>query len=123
MCWRTWSRCRRRSAPASTSAPSSTVFRAWSGATSSPGTWTFGRDQFFDPLNPSFSFNSLTAPTQFTASFPNVYRDIVSHTYAAYVSDEWKPFGGVTFNLGLRYDIHTGVWDEHHTQAEYPRPL
>jgi hypothetical protein len=39
------------------------------------------------------------------------------------VSDEWKPFGGLTFNLGVRYDIQTGVWDEHHTQAEYPRPL
>ncbi|HEY3159413.1 MAG TPA: carboxypeptidase regulatory-like domain-containing protein [Vicinamibacterales bacterium] len=92
-------------------------------AASNPGTWTFGRDQFFDPLNPNFNFNSLTAPTQFQAAFPNVYRDIVSHTYAAYVSDEWKPIGGVTFNLGLRYDIQTGVWDEHHTQAEYPRPL
>jgi len=92
-------------------------------AASNPGTWTFGRDQFFDPLNPSFNFNSLTAPTQFTAAFPNVFRDIVSHTYAAYVSDEWKPLSGVTFNLGLRYDIQTGVWDEHHTQAEYPRPL
>jgi hypothetical protein len=92
-------------------------------AASNPGTWTFGRDQFFDPLNTSFSFNSLTAPTQFTASFPNVYRDIVSHTYAAYVSDEWKPLSGLTFNLGLRYDIQTGVWNEHHTQSEYPRPL
>ena len=92
-------------------------------AASNPGTWTFGRDQFFDPLNPNFNFNSLTAPTQFQAAFPNVYRDIVSHTYAAYVSDEWKPMAGVTLNLGLRYDIQTGVWDEHHTQAEYPRPL
>ncbi len=92
-------------------------------AASNPGQWTFGRDQLFDPLNPSFNVNSLTGATQFTASFPNVYRDIVSHTYAAYVSDEWKPLSGLTFNLGLRYDIQTGVWDEHHTQAEYPRPL
>jgi len=91
-------------------------------AASNPGTWTFGRDQFFDPNNPA-SFNSLTGATQFTAAFPNVYRDIVSHTYAAYVADEWKPLSGLTFNLGLRYDIQTGVWDEHHTQAEYPRPL
>ncbi len=92
-------------------------------AASNPGTWTIGRDQFFDPLNPSFNFNSLTGATQFTASFPNVFRDIISHTYAAYVSDEWKPLSGVTFNLGLRYDIQTGVWDEHHKQSEYPRPL
>jgi hypothetical protein len=92
-------------------------------AASNPGTWTFARDQFFDPLGTNFSFNSLTAPTQFTAAFPNVYRDIVSHTYAAYVADEWKPLSGLTFNLGLRYDVQTGVWNENHTQAEYPRPL
>ncbi|PYR80958.1 MAG: hypothetical protein DMF87_07120 [Acidobacteria bacterium] len=92
-------------------------------AASNPGTWTFGRDQLFDPNSPSFNLNSLTGATQFTAAFPNVYRDIVSHTYAAYVADEWKPLSGLTFNLGLRYDIQTGVWDEHHTQAEYPRPL
>ncbi len=92
-------------------------------AASNPGQWTFGRDQVFNPDDPNFNFNSLTGATQFTASFPNVYRDIISHTYAAYVSDEWKPLSGLTFNLGLRYDIQTGVWDEHHTQSEYPRPL
>jgi len=79
-------------------------------AASNPGTWTFGRDQFFDPLSPNFNYGSLSGATQFTAAFPNV-------------SDEWKPVAGLTFNLGLRYDIQTGVWDEHHTQAEYPRPL
>jgi hypothetical protein len=83
----------------------------------------FGRDQFFDPLNPNFNFNSLTGATQFTASFPNVYRDIVNHTYGAYVSDEWKPAAGLTLNLGLRYDWQTGVWNEDHSQSEYPRPL
>ena len=92
-------------------------------AQSSPGIWTFGQDQFFDPGASNFSFNSLRGATQFTASFPNVYRDIVNHTYAAYVSDEWRPKAGLTFNVGLRYDWQTGVWNENHTQAEYPRPL
>ena len=91
-------------------------------AASNPGTWVFGRDQFFDPNVPA-SFASLTGATQFTASFPNVYRDVVNHTYAAYVADEWKPAAGLTLNLGLRYDIQTGVWNENHSQSEYPRPL
>ena len=92
-------------------------------AQSSSGIWTFAQDQFFDPGASGFSLNSLRGATQFTASFPNVYRDIVNHTYAAYVSDEWRAAPGLTFNLGLRYDWQTGVWNEDHTQAEYPRPL
>src|SRR5258705_867325 len=40
-------------------------------AASNPGTWVFGRDQVFDPLNPNFNFNSLTGSMQFTASIPN----------------------------------------------------
>ena len=31
--------------------------------------------------------------------------------------DEWKPAAGLTLNLGLRYDVQTGVWNENHTQA------
>jgi hypothetical protein len=67
-------------------------------AASNPGTWTFGRDQFFDPLNPSFNFNSL-APTQFTAAFPNVFRDISATTRRK--SRTSGSAVGVTFNLGL----------------------
>ncbi len=39
------------------------------------------------------------------------------------MSDEWKPAAGLTLNLGLRYDWQTGVWNENHSQSEYPRPL
>lgn len=35
------------------------------------------------------------------------------------MTDEWKPVARLTLNLGLRYDLQTGIWDENHTQAEH----
>ncbi len=87
------------------------------------GTWTFGQDQYFNPSDPNFSFASLTGATQFQASFPNLQRQMRNHSYAAYVTDEWKPAAGLTLNLGLRYDLQTGIWDEWVKQSDYPRPL
>ena len=87
------------------------------------GTWTFSQDQYFNPDDPNFSFANLRGATQFQASFPNLQREMRNHSYAAYVTDEWKPTSSLTLNLGLRYDIQTGIWNEWRTQSEYPRPL
>src|SRR3989454_1779647 len=87
------------------------------------GTWTFAQDQYFNPSDPNFSFANLKGATQFQASFPNLQRQMRNHSYAVYVTDEWKPAAGLTLNLGLRYDLQTGIWDEWVKQPDYPRPL
>ena len=87
------------------------------------GTWTFGTDQYFNPGDPNFNVARLTNAIQFVASFPPNHPENLSHTYEAYVQDEWKPFGGLTLNLGLRYDLQTKIWNEDFTQARYPTPL
>jgi outer membrane receptor protein involved in Fe transport len=87
------------------------------------GTWTFSTDQYFNPTDPSFNFGSLKNPTQFTASFPTIYPQNLSHTYEAYVQDEWRPWSRLTLNLGARYDRQTKIFNEDFTQARYPKPL
>jgi hypothetical protein len=87
------------------------------------GTWTFNQDQYFNPSDPNFSFANLKGAIQFQASFPNLQREMRNHSYAVYATDEWKPAAGLTLNLGLRYDVQTGVWDEWVKQSDYPKPL
>jgi hypothetical protein len=87
------------------------------------GTWTFGTDQFFNPGDPNFKFSQLTNATQFTATFPRVPFNNLSHTYEAFAQDEWKPLRGLTLNLGARYDIQTQIWNENFTMDRYPRVL
>jgi len=87
------------------------------------GTWTFGKDQYFNPADPTFSFANLTGATQFTASFPTFTIHLLSHTFEAYAQDSWHVTSNLTLNYGLRYDRQTKIFNEGFTQARYPKPL
>jgi outer membrane receptor protein involved in Fe transport len=74
--------------------------------TGSPlGSWTFPKDTVYD-VN-----DSSTWPTSYTNSLPT-YANIPVQVFAAYVQDDWQVAQGLTFNLGLRYDLQTGSFNE-----------
>lgn len=87
------------------------------------GTWRFDTDQYFNPADPNFDFADLTGAIQFQAALPAFRPRNLSHTYEAFVQDEWKVSDRVTLNLGLRYDLQTKIWNEDLDQSRYPRPL
>src|SRR5258705_8343948 len=67
------------------------------------GTWTFPADQFFDGTAASIA--ALRNPTTFTASFPNVVRELHNYWINGYGQDDGKPLSNLTLNLGVRYDL------------------
>jgi len=86
------------------------------------GTWNFVNDQVFDANN----LAALRGPLNtFTASFPGLIRHQPHHYYQFYAQDEWKAGGGLTLNLGLRYERDTLIWNENRKNdgSFYPRIL
>jgi hypothetical protein len=74
--------------------------------TGSPlGSWTFPKDAPYDVNDPT------TYPTQYTNSLPT-YANIPTKTFATYLQDDWQVGSGLTLNLGLRYDLQTGSFNE-----------
>jgi carboxypeptidase family protein len=74
--------------------------------TQSPlGAWTFPRDVPYDPND------RTTWPTSYTNSLPT-YANIPVKIYAGYLQDDWQAADGLTFNLGLRYDVQVGSFNE-----------
>jgi outer membrane receptor protein involved in Fe transport len=74
--------------------------------TQSPlGSWTFPVDRLYNVDD------AATYPTQYTNSLPT-YANIPTTTMAAYFQDDWRILSGLTLNLGLRYDLQRGVFNE-----------
>jgi carboxypeptidase family protein len=86
------------------------------------GTWTFGADQPFDPTSAA-SLANLTNPIQFTASFPPVEQPYNSKWLQAYAQDDWRLSSKLTLNLGVRYDLQYGSFNQHLDLARFPKPI
>ena len=69
------------------------------------GTWTFPRDAEYDVNDRS------TYPTQWVSSLPTFAEIPVKH-FATYVQDDWQIASDLTLNMGLRYDVQFGSYNE-----------
>lgn len=78
-------------------------------------TFTFATDAPFDPNN------RATYPILFSQRLGPRNAIVRSTEHSAYVQDTWTASSRVTLNLGLRYDIQTGVWLEN-LFTDQPQP-
>src|SRR5450759_2337859 len=85
------------------------------------GAWRFSTDQPFDGT--PATINNLKNPTQFTAAFPPLTRSMATRYSEGYMQADWRPRANLTLNLGIRYDIQHGPYNEGLSQSDFPKPL
>jgi len=91
-------------------------------ATNIQGTYTFSTDQLFNPGNPA-SLAALKNATLYTASIPPIATSIKTWELGFFAMDDWKVRPGLTVNLGLRYDLELGAFNEHVNPATFPKAI
>ncbi len=79
------------------------------------GTFTFDTNEPFDPNNPE------THPIQYTQSNPR-FDDVPVHHFSVYAQDDWSS-NRLTLNLGLRYDLQVGTFNEDIRDVQFPLPV
>ncbi len=76
--------------------------------------WSFATDAPFNPNDPS------TYPFQFTQQLVPTFNEIPSTEQSLYVDDRWQIGSQLTLNLGLRYDLQTGVYNRDLLERDVP---
>jgi hypothetical protein len=69
------------------------------------GSFTFTTDKPFDPNDPS------TYPIQYKVEHFNPNIDLPNELYSTFLQDSWRVGGGLTLNLGVRYDLEASYRD------------
>ena len=71
------------------------------------GTYVFGHDLAFNAADPR------TYPERLRIRVPGPLEyEMISHTYELYAQDKWQVTPGLTFSLGVRYDLEVTPIDE-----------
>ncbi len=79
------------------------------------GTFIFDTNEAFDPANPA------THPIQYSQSQPR-YDEVPVHHFSIYAQDDWVS-NRLTLNLGLRYDLQSGTFNEDIREIQFPLPV
>lgn len=81
-------------------------------ASRAQGRFTFDTNEPFDPNNPD------TYPIQYTQTQPR-YDRVPVHHFSIYTQDDWTS-DRLTLNLGLRYDLQVGTFNEDIRDIQFP---